>query len=253
MEIRTTPLNYGEKPWLWGIPSEKECTWYVYYRAYQVFGVFPCYNDRENRVLGYNHAKTWLKNFREPFKPYFFDEHPDIEFKQGDIIVFDGNYGHVVFVEKVENKDTCFISQYNLIAPKTFSNDEWHRGQILKGNPYNTGKPIGLLRCEKKEVYPVERNEYVNQIFASDNTLRVRLKPNLNGEYYCNIKVGYYNVLSQSEADGYVWYEIENGKYCANVDTVYYKAKSDIEVLAKENEELKRRLQEINKLSGGVV
>lgn len=231
--IRTKPLNYGETPWVWGIPSEKQCTWYVYYRAFQVFGYYPCYFNKKEKTKGYTNAKEWLKNYREPYKAFYFDDNPNIELKDGDILIFDGNYGHVVFIERVDSFDKAFISQYNLKAPLVFSNDEWTRGYILKGY-INTGKPLGILRFENKEVYPVKRNEYVNQIYASDNSLRVRLAPNLKGEYYCNIKVGYYNVLSQSKADDYTWYEIEEGKYCANIGTTYYKAKNeDIDKLNK--------------------
>lgn len=252
-DIRTTPLKQGEKPWVWGIPSEKQCTWWVYYRAFQVFGAYPCYNDRANKVSGYNCGKKWLDNFREPYKPYYFDEHPNIEFKQGDIIVFDGNYGHVVFIERVDDFNSCFISQYNMIAPLEFSNDEWYRGGILKGNPYNTGKPIGLLRCEKKEVYPVERNEYRDQIYSSEPTLRVRLAPNLEGEYYCNMKNGYYNVLSISYADNYTWYEIEKGKYCANIGTTFYEAKNeDVDKLQKELDRKNNGIDEAIEILKGV-
>lgn len=239
--IRTEPLNYGEKPWLWGVESEKECTWYAYYRAYQVWGYYPCYNKRATKLSGYNNAKTWLENYREPFMPHYFSEEPDIEIQDGDILVFDGNYGHVVFVERVDDFTHAFISQYNLISPKTFSNDEWIRGDILKGTPYNTGKPLGLLRCEKREVFPVLRNEYIDQIYASDSSLRVRLEPNLNGEYYCNIKIGYYNVLSQTEADGYIWYEIEKGKYCANVGTTFYEGKNEDLIKLKKELEIKNK------------
>ena len=61
----------------------------------------------------------------------------------------------------------------------------------------------------------------------------------------------YYNVLSQSENDGYIWYEIEEGKYCANITTLFLpKEDNEVEMLRKENEELKKLINEIHKLSG---
>jgi len=234
MEPRTKPLVEGEKPWNWSTIYKDQCTWYVYYRALQVYGFYPCYNDRKKKVEGYNHGKTWLENFKEPWVPHYFDKEPDIEFKQGDILVFDGNYGHVVFFGDIEDIDHTFVEQYNLSHPLEFSNDIWTRGGILKGDPYNTGKPLGLLRCEGKTVKPVEKNEYENQIYASDPSLRVRLEPDLDGEYFCSITPGYYNVLSVTKAtkadkakvEGLeCWYEIEDCKYCANITTEFYEAK----------------------------
>lgn len=266
MEVRTKPLVRGEKPWIWGTRYEKQCTWYVYFRAYQVFGFYPCYNDRKKKADGYNHGKTWLENFKEPWVPHFFDKEPDIEIKPGDIIVFTGNYGHVVFVGVQEDFDHSFIEQYNLSHPLEFSNDIWTRGGILEGDPYNTGAPIGLLRCEGKMVKPVERNEYENQIYASDPTLRVRLSPGLDGDYFCSITPGYYNVLSVTKAsksdkasvEGLeCWYEIEDGKYCANITTEFYEAKDEsikgLEKIIKEQNkkiaEYEDKLEKINKLS----
>jgi len=258
-DIRTTPLAQGEAPWKWGIDSERQCTWYVYWRVFQVFGVYPCYYDRAKKIEGYTNAKEWMENFREPFQPYYFSDNPNLEVQAGDVLIFDGNYGHVVFVETMEDYNHAFISQYNLAAPLTFSNDTWTRGQILKGNPYNTGKPLGILRYTKKEVYPVSRNEYVNQVEALDNTLRVRLAPSLDGEYYCNIKLGYYNVLDTQESDGYTWYEIEEGKWCAQVIsevdgetryTLKYLPAIDVETdkLVKENKALREALAQISQI-----
>lgn len=264
--IRTVALVTGESPWLWETRYAKQCTWYVYYRALQVFGFFPCYNDRKKKVDGYTHGKLWMENFKEPWYPHYFDKEPDIEFLPGDIIVFDGNCGHVVFVEKVEDHDHVFISQYNLKSPLEFSNDIWARGGILKGYPHNTGPAIGLLRCESKIVKPVSRNEYVDQIYASDPTLRVRLEPSLNGKYFCSITPGYYNVLSTAKAskndkalvEGLeCWYEIEEGKYCANITTEFYEAKDEsikgLEKIIKEQNkkiaEYEDKLEKINKLS----
>lgn len=256
MEVRTTPVMYGESPWDWNARYLWQCTWYVYWRYFQVFGVYPCYHDRKKKTAGYNNAKTWLDNYKDA-TPHWFAKEPKIAFKQGDIIVFDGTYGHVVFVEEVVDNDHCFISQYNLSHPEQFSNDVWERGGILEGDPYNTGKPLGLLRC--KTISPVERNEYTDQVYVNEPTLRVRLEPNLGGQFYCYCPSGYFNVYDESEADGYKWLEIEQGKYIADVGwdgtngVQYYKAKdsldSYIEKIEAENKDLKKRLDKIRGLS----
>ena len=275
-DIRTTPLEYGEKPWVWDVPSEKQCTWYTFYRAIQVHGYAPCYQDRSKRSGSYNNGKTWLDNYREPYVPHWFSLEPDITIKAGDIIVFDGNYGHVIFIERVDDQNHFFFSDYNRAAPLTFANGTWTRGQILSGNPLPTGKPLGLLRFEASAVYPVTRNEYVDQIEATDPTLRVRLEPSLDGAYYCMIKKGFYNVLSITKAskadkakeEGLeCWYEIEEGKYCANITTNYLPASSSdiveelkkclavlndkISALEEENTKYKNNMKQIHDLSGG--
>lgn len=279
-EIRTKALEQGEKPWVWGIDSERQCTWYVFYRAIQIFGCAPCYQDRSKKSGSYNRAKLWPANFREPFKPYYFADDPDIKIQAGDIVVFDGNYGHVIFIEKVDDQNHFFFSDYNRAAPLTFANGTWTRGEILTGNPLPTGKPLAVLKYKAAAVYPVVRNEYTDQIEAMDPTLRVRLSPSLDGEIYCMIKKGYYNVLSVTEAsdkdkkeykgadDLKCWYEIEEGKYCANITTKYLPATSadiveelkkclkvlneKIDALQDENTKYKQNMKQIHDLSGGV-
>lgn len=251
------PLKYGEQPYDWTLATARQCTWYCYFRFYQVFGAFPVYNNRKLKKEGYNNGKTWLDNYKDA-TPHWFKDEPNIEFKQGDVIVFDGNYGHVAFVEVTDgyDKDHCLVSNYNLIAPEAFSTDVFERGHILYGSPYNTGKPIGLLRYET--VTPVDRNENVNQVYVNEPTLRVRLAPNLSGEYYCNCPTGYFNVLSQSEADNYTWYQIQEGKYIADIGydndnktgVLFLPAiDNQLELLQKENKELKETLKTINELS----
>ena len=119
-------------------------------------------------------------------------------------------------------------------------------------------------------ISPVPRDTEVNQIEATDNTLRVRLAPNLDGEFYCFIRKGYYNVLSvvkataedKAKVEGLeCWYEIASGKYCANITTKYLPATSDdtveelkelvtrligkIDTLTAENESLRKGIEQM--------
>lgn len=254
---RTTPLKYGEEPWDWNTSMVGECTWYCFYRAIQVSGQEPVYRDRAKRENGYNHGKTWIKNYKEDWYPHYFSKEPNLEVKAGDILVFDGNYGHVAFIEKVIDFDHFYISDYNRVAPSSFDYTVWTRGRRLSGNPYGTGDPMGVLRYEPKCVYPVKENKSVDQVYVDEPTLRVRLAPNLQGKYYCNCAKGFFNVLGISEADGYTWYEIEDGKYIANIGwkngegVKFIKADNEVERLKAENEKLKTLLNEVNKLTEG--
>ena len=65
---------------------------------------------------------------------------------------------------------------------------------------------------------------------------------------------GYYNVLGWKDANGYRWYEVEKGKYIANVESrvTFIPAQNDLmsrlQILENENAELKEKLDQIGKI-----
>ena len=65
---------------------------------------------------------------------------------------------------------------------------------------------------------PVKRNEKVHQVQVLATSLRCRLKASLTGDIVDTIEPGYYNVISQSTADGYVWDQIEKNRWIATND-----------------------------------
>lgn len=252
-KIRTTAPIPPQEPYKWGVDSEGQCTWYTYYRAIEVGYTPPCYWDRATRTGSYTNAKLWLQNFREPWEV----KGPDYRPVAGDIAVFDGEYGHVIFIERNDG----LISEYNRITKGGFDNDIWKFGTTLAG----CGPLLGYLHFPVDSVSPVERNEAVNQIQTTDTSLRIRKLPSLDGEIVGHVQIGYYNVLSQKEADGYTWYEIAKDRWCANITTKYLPAddtdilaeierylesmKSKMQEMNKENIDLKERLDKINELS----
>ena len=197
-----TPPKEGEAPYVWNAATKGQCTWYAYWRVQKNGYSPPCYYDRAKKQPAYTDAKDWLDEFREPWVPIKISQNPNYIPVPGDIIVFDGNYGHVAVIEKDNGKPDNFVT-------------------------------------------PVARNEDVDQIKATDPTLRVRLEPSLSGAYYCNITPGYYNVLSiipataadKKKTSGLTcWYEIESGKFCANITTSFLPSKysSDIYKILEE-------------------
>lgn len=231
--MRTTPLKEGEPKWDWESKHAGQCTWYCYFDGITANGYAPCYNNRANKTEGYNNGKEWLKNFKEPYMPFYFAETDKMP-SAGDYLVFDGTYGHVVKIEAVEG-DRYFISQYNLSAPKQFSNDYWTKGAILKGKPYNTGKPLGFLHAP--EVKPTVRNKIYNQIYVKTDRQNVRSKASLEADTVCGCFSGYYNVEQKKTADGYTWYKIGNNLWIAGVEgrvEYYEKDATDFEALYKE-------------------
>lgn len=249
------PINsapaIGTKPYDWQSGLVGQCTWGAYWRVQQNGYPAPVYNDREKKVPGFNNGKTWLDNYREPWIPIKLEETPDYNPVPGDIIVWDGNYGHVAVVEVDNYNGTYGISSWNSEAPEEYGYiSNWQKNSIIpikykKG--FTTGKCLGYLHYDPKRVVPVIENPNVNQIYCNDTVLRVRLAPNLSGEYYCNMGIGFFNVFNISEADGYRWFEIEPGKYCADIGWEK-ETETGVKYIPSSNKEYMRLLEENRKL-----
>lgn len=138
----------------------------------------------------------------------------------------------------------------------------YHNWTLDKESQMVGGRPEHILVCPET-VSPVERNTNVNQIQTTDDTLRIRTEPSLNGEIVGHVQVGYYNVLQKAEADNYTWYEIAKDRWCADISTVYLPKQDDIiaqiqryfdamktevENLTSKNEELTQKLKEIKEI-----
>lgn len=199
----TRPLQQGEAPWRWDVESVYQCTWFVFYRCLSVNFSEPCWFDRKTKTGSYTNAKEWLENYRDPWEVKGLDYVP----VAGDIVVYDGQYGHVQFMET-----DVMYSEYANGNPDSFRN-----GKLADYN----GKILGYLHYPYEPVQPVARNKDVNQIQTTDNSLRIRTSPSLNGEIVGYVQLGYYNVLSQKKADGYTWYQIAKDRWCADVAVTY--------------------------------
>lgn len=135
----------------------------------------------------------------------------------------------------------------------------YHHWTLDKESQMVGGKPEHIFVCPDN-VSPVDRNTNVNQIQTTDEGLRIRTEPSLNGEIVGHVQIGYYNVLQTKDADGYTWYEIGTNRWCADVSTIYLPKqddiiaqiqryfdamKSEVSNLTDENEKLKQKLNEI--------
>lgn len=208
---RTTPVAVGTKPYAWNVSSQYECTWFCYYRAQEAMpSATPCtYWDRATKTGSYTNAKDWLANYRDPWEVKNFDYTP----VAGDIAVFDGEYGHVQFMET----DTMF-SEYSSGDPNSFRNGKFEKKSNL----------LGFLHYPYDVLQPVGRNAAVNQIKTTDATLRIRTEPSLDADVVGHVQIGFYNVLATKKADGYTWYKLANNRWCANLTTVFLPAEEDV-------------------------
>lgn len=70
---------------------------------------------------------------------------------------------------------------------------------------------------------PVPRDETKDQLEIVTSTLNARSAPKLSGTRLGYVTRGIYNVISSSEADGYIWYEIEPSIFCASKEGSWTK------------------------------
>ena len=246
-KIRTEPVAVGTEPYRWNIESQYQCTWYGYYRAIECGFTPPTYWDRATKTGSYPNAKDWLENYRDPWQVKDKNWKP----VAGDILVYDGEYGHIIFCES-----DSMISEYRSGDPNSFRN--------AKIGDYK-GELLGILHYPYESVLPVERNENVNQIETTDEQLRIRTAPSLSAEIVGHVQLGYYNVLSEKDADGYTWYEIAKDRWCANITTNYLPAeqndfvrqlekflndtKAKITALESQNKEMREDYMKIKNIS----
>lgn len=130
--------------------------------------------------------------------------------------------GHVAVVERLNKDGSIYISESGWGASRPFwnstrtnSNGRWGQGSgyTFRGciiNPAVKDEPtIKIVGV------PVPRNKSANQLEVITDTLRARKEPNLKATVLGYAKQGIYNVLNTKEADGYIWYQIDEF-WCAN-------------------------------------
>lgn len=245
-KIRTKPVEVGTVPYAWGVASVYQCTWYAYYRALEVGFSAPTWWDRLTQQGSYPNAKDWIENFRDPWEV----KDPSYKPVAGDILVYDGEYGHIIFCET-----DVMTSEYRNGDSNSFRN--------AKIGDYN-GELLGVLHYPYGTVQPVPRNTSVNQIECTDESLRIRVKPSLSAEIVGHVSKGYYNVLNIKEADGYKWYKIANDRWCADIGIIYYPVAEDfakqleeflnvtrakINSLQSENEEMRNDMKQMKNIA----
>ena len=133
----------------------------------------------------------------------------------------------------------------------------FHKWSVEEESRWCGGSPDYIL---KHPLYSVDRNATVDQIQVLGDDMNVRDNDN---NVLKRAEKGFYNVLSWKDANGYRWYEVEKGKYIANVATrVVFLPKEDADVVELQNrvveleatvENLKKALSEIKKISENIV
>ena len=144
--IRTeAPTTY---PYRWDMSTTGQCTWYAYFRAIEESGLSPCWHTGiHTKGYGYyRDAKYWLIHPRTPWQSITSKSYVPVA---GDIVVFDGQYGHVSYIEKMNSDGTCLLSNYNRYRDgkqykEFYLIDNWAKGTPLAG----TTAVLGYLHLD---------------------------------------------------------------------------------------------------------
>jgi len=232
------------------VPSAKSdtampnCTDYAICRTYEATEAPKPYPVATTN-LGFPNAKYW------------FDKTPlakGCELKPGSIAVFDGNSGHVAYVERVIDKTHAIISESQYDKNKSLRNYKWFETRevelvVGKATLGGVGPLIGFIYTPIHDIR-VNRDYNSEQIEITQPMVNVRTAPEgyvfQNG---CYCPIGIYNVKGKKEVNGYMWYQLEEEHWVREGEWLNYYELSDIASLKKENEELRRLLKEIHNLS----
>lgn len=221
------------------------CTTYCMLRTYEATEAKEPYPVAQNN-LGFPPAKDWYRS--SPLAK-------GSELKAGSIACFDGNFGHVAYVERVIDKTHAVISQSQYDSNKSLRNYKYFETRevelvVGKATLSGVGELQGFIYAPINDIR-VRRDSNKEQIEITQPMVNVRTAPNgyvyMNG---CYCPMGIYNVLSKQNDGTYTWYELEKDHWVREGEWLTYYELSDLASLKKENEELKRLLKEIHNLSG---
>ena len=163
---------------------------------------------------------------------------------------YTGMHGRAYWNGKFDTRSFVSLKEMSDWMVANYPTRFFHHWSIEEESRWCGGSPEYIL---KHPLYSVGEDKSVDQIFVSADDMNVR---NNSNEVLKRAEKGYYNVLGWKDNNGYRWYEVEKGKYIANVESrVTFIPKQDgvylrLQFLENENAELKKKLKEINVLSG---
>lgn len=259
-KIRTTAPEYDNPYYPHGMASEGQCTYGCYYRTKEIGWPYPCMYDK--KTPGYRNAKQWPEHVSADWEAHYISKEPNYRPVPGDICVFDGNYGHVIFLEDLVENDIYLISHWNIDGDQKYKSEKWHLGDRIRGKDLPTGFVKAYLHYKMNNSLPVPVSEdkTVDQLLVMDPAVYVRSAPSLNGSKYGFAKIGYYNVYAQGKADGYTWVKVSDSEnyWIAVIENVTvfipkYTPSEDIDILKKQLEEAYKKLDEDSKVFEQII
>lgn len=215
------------------------CVMYCYCRAFEACRSTEPFPIARNS-LGFGNAKTWYAN--SPLQK-------GSSIRNGSIACFDGNYGHVAFVERKIDDTHALISESQYDDDKSLRNYKFWQKRIVE---LKVGKSTlsGVGALQGFLYLPIHdfRTKYTgnNQIEIIEDFVNVRNAPegsiSLKG---CYCPRGIFNVLEKRNLNGYDWFKIDENAWIRSGEWLIYHSNSDLEELRKENKELRADLQKV--------
>ena len=210
--------SYGGQCWdLWAL----FCKEYIgrYYSCLWSGGVKDMY---------YHFDELGLGEYFEKITPDKYHELQD-----GDWLVWDADTNPLCWISTARNEKGEAYGHIAMFRQYNPSNSEQNviLTQNPNGNPNYTHQMVcdflGFIGAIRPKCYitqdknipnPVEEDKSKNQFKINcADTMNIRLDHTTGAESIGFGKIGYYNVepINMASQDGYQWYEIEKGKWCA--------------------------------------
>lgn len=235
------------------------CTMYCYCRGYEAMEATKAFAWVRSSG-GFGNAKEWFATTTLP-KGYELRDH--------SIAVFDGNFGHVAFIERRIDSTHALITESNYDSNKSLRNWKYWQKRVVelivgKATLSGIGNLIGFIYLPVNDKR-VLRDTSLNQIQITEEFVNVR--KSANGERYQGLfcPQGIYNVLAFKDAGNYKWAKLDTDSWVAIWDninnckvswaTIYEieedktikELKAQIKELSTENKALTNKLNDVKR------
>ena len=188
------------------------CTMYCYCRGFEAMEATSCIPWVRPQG-GFGNAKTWYSTTTLA---------KGSTLKTGSVAVFDGNYGHVAFVERKIDATHAIISESNYDDDKSLRNWKyWQKREVElvvgKSTLSGIGPLIGFIYLPINDIR-VNRDKSKEQVLVKESSVRVR--KTANGKVYDGLycPLGYYNVLKYVDKGSYKWAKLAENYFIAVYD-----------------------------------
>lgn len=159
---------------------------------------------------------------------------------------YTGDHGKAYYNNRFDTRSFTSLEEMSEWMQSKYPSRFFHHWSLSEESVKVGGNPENIL---KHPLWSVEEDRTRDQIEVLSFEQNVRDNDN---NILRKAEKGYYNVLRTKEANGYLWYEVEKGKYIAQVDgRVAYHPASDevtIEDLMRKIEELEAKLDRIARI-----
>ena len=186
------------------------CTMYCFLRMQEASEQTKRQNKWIRESGGFGNAKTWYDTTTLP---------KGSEIKDGSIAVFDGNCGHVAFVERKIDDTHALLTESNYNDNKSLRNWYFFNRRpstelvVGKATISGVGKLLGFIYVPINDKR-VAKDTAKNQVQIIEDFVNVRKEP--NGDVWqkgCYCPMGIYDVVSKKVEDNYTWYQLDENMW----------------------------------------